>query len=100
MLTRTEKWDDSVTPFVIRDQLRTDDLVFRNLRRSRHAERFSYHLQRIDRSLHMREEYVKEGRHGMVLAINYELVSDATRALDSLRRIEELTPADQQPEVT
>ena len=95
MLTRTEKWDDSVTPFVIRDQLRTDDLVFKNLRRSRHAERFSYHLQRIDRSLHMREEYVKEGRHGMVLAINYELVSDATRALDSLRRIEELTPADQ-----
>lgn len=28
----------------------------------------------------------------MVLATNYELVSDATRALDSLRRIEELTP--------
>lgn len=30
----------------------------------------------------------------MVLAINYELVSDATRAIDALRRVEELTPDD------
>ena len=35
---------------------------------------------------------MSEGRRGMVLAINYELVSDATRGLESLRRLEELTP--------
>jgi hypothetical protein len=40
----------------------------------------------------MRDDYEKDGLHGMVLAINYELISDATRALDALRRIEELTP--------
>jgi hypothetical protein len=28
----------------------------------------------------------------MVLALNYELVSDATRALDAMRRVEEIIP--------
>jgi len=70
-----------------------DRAVFKKIRRNRHALRLANHIQRIDTSIAMRERYQSEGRKGMVLAINYELASDAMRALDALRRVEELTTA-------
>ena len=66
--------------------------MLRGIRRAHHTERLKYHFQRIQTSLAMRAQYRTEGNRGNVLAVNYELVSDATRALDALRRIEELTP--------
>ena len=62
----------------------------RGFRRARHGARLDHHLERIQKSLSMRDRYVADDHRGMVLALNYELVSDATRALESLRRLEEL----------
>ena len=72
--------------------------MLRELRRRRLGRELDHHLMRVQRSLSMRSEYEAEGRKGMVLAVNYELVSDSTRALQALRQLEELTPHGRLPE--
>lgn len=65
-------------------------MIFRNIRRSWHQERFKNHWSQIETLLGFREKDERHRRKRRVLAYNYELVSHATRALEALRKAEEL----------
>lgn len=66
-------------------------MIFRHLRRTWHRERFQHHWAKIAIFVEQRQqEERRPGHKGKVLSTNYELVSHATRALEALRKAEEL----------
>lgn len=74
--------------------------MLNNLRRTWHWEKVKLHSLRIRSLLQDRVQYDIDREKRMVLAINYEIVSNATRAMTALRKVEELgVPADLKSEV-
>lgn len=65
-------------------------MFLKGLRRAKNRETLAWHVQQMSSLEATRTELEREGQRGMVLAVNYELVSHATRALAALRKLEEL----------
>lgn len=65
-------------------------MFFKGIRRVKNSELLAWHTQKMSALEQFREAYEDEGRLGMVLATNFELVSHASRALTALRKLEEL----------
>lgn len=61
-----------------------------NLRLKWHWEKVKYHTAQISSLLETRVQYDLNQRKGMVLATNFEIVSNATRVLSALRKAEEI----------
>lgn len=64
--------------------------MLNNLRRTWHWEKVKLHSSRIRSLLQDRVQADIQREKAMVLAINYEIVSNATRAMSALRKVEEI----------
>lgn len=69
-------------------------MLFRKGRLARHLETLHSHIHMIGKLEDSRDGYEQDGLEGMVLAVNYEIMSHATRALTELRKAEELSRGD------
>jgi hypothetical protein len=64
-------------------------VVFERFKKARNAEVLGMHLARLKSLEEDQAHFTSEGRKDLVLAVNYELASEATRALLVLRKLEE-----------
>jgi hypothetical protein len=64
--------------------------MFKEYRRRRNVVALGGHTSRLASLKEIRDQYDQEGRKDMVLAFNFELASEATRALLVVRKLQEL----------
>lgn len=68
-------------------------MIFGRRKLQSHLEQLRWHTSKIGELELMRDDYEAHGLDVMVLAVNWEIVSHASRALGELRKAEELSAA-------
>lgn len=66
-------------------------VLFRKQKIAKHLETLKWHVHMIGQLETSRDNYEQDGLKVMVLAVNYEIMSHASRSLAELRKAEELS---------